>query len=58
MDLARDTLKQTMARLDRVSRKTKSNHVLYVVLFGLLVFFVVFFWIKVRNMLRWIGVIG
>jgi hypothetical protein len=34
MDIAKVTLKQTMKRLGRVSRKTRSNHVLYVVVFG------------------------
>lgn len=57
MDMAKLTLKQTMKKLDRVSRKTKSNHVLYVLLFGMALFFAVFFWIKVRNALQWIGIL-
>ena len=57
MDMAKVTLKQTMKRLDRVSKKTRSNHVLYVVLFGVLIFFCVFFWLKVRNLLRLIGIL-
>jgi predicted RNase H-like nuclease (RuvC/YqgF family) len=54
LDMAKLTLKQTMKRLDRVSKKTRSNHVLYVLLFGLALFFCAYFWIKVRNFLRWI----
>ena len=57
MDMAKLTLKQTMKRLDRVSKKTRSNHVLFVVLFGILIFFMVFFWIKVRNFLRFVGIL-
>ena len=57
MDMAKVTLKQTLKRLDRVSKKTRSNHVLYVVLFGVLIFFCVFFWLKVRNLLRLIGIL-
>ncbi|KAI8109081.1 hypothetical protein M9435_005497 [Picochlorum sp. BPE23] len=54
LDMAKMTLKQTMKRLDRVSKKSRSNHVLYVLLFGLALFFCAYFWIKVRNFLRWI----
>eukprot|EP00890_Picochlorum_soloecismus_P005608 jgi/Picsp_1/6048/NSC_03402-R1_cell division cycle 5-like protein len=41
LDIAKLTLKQTMKRLDRVAKKTRSNHVLYVLLFGLALFFFV-----------------
>ena len=57
MDMAKVTLKQTMKRLDRVSKKTRRNHVLYVVLFGVVIFFCVFFWLKVRNLLRFVGIL-
>lgn len=57
MDMAKVTLKQTMKRLDRVSKKTRGNHVLYVVLFGVVIFFCVFFWLKVRNLLRFVGIL-
>ena len=57
MESASLTLKQTMKRLDRVSRKTRSNHVLYVVVFGVAIFFAVFFWIKVRNFLKFVGIL-
>ena len=57
MDMAKVTLKQTMKRLDRVSKKTRSNHVLYVVLFGVVIFFFVYFWLKVRNLLRFVGIL-
>lgn len=55
MDMAKMTLKQTIKRLDRVSKKTRSNHVLYVLLFAIVLFFCAYFWIKVRNFLKWIG---
>ena len=54
METARLTLKQTVKRLDRVARKTKSNHVLYVFLFGVGLFFVAYFWIKVHKFLKWL----
>ena len=57
MDMAKVTLKQTMKRLDRGSKKTRGNHVLYVVLFGVVIFFCVFFWLKVRNLLRFVGIL-
>ena len=57
MDMAKVTLKQTMKRLDRVSKKTRGNPVLYVVLFGVVIFFCVFFWLKVRNLLRFVGIL-
>lgn len=57
MDIAKVTLKQTMKRLDRVSKKTRSNHVLFVVLFGVVIFFCVFLWLKVRNLLRFVGIL-
>jgi protein transport protein SFT1 len=54
METARLTLKQTVKRLDRVARKTKSNHVLYVLLFGIALFFIAYFFAKVNRVLRWI----
>lgn len=54
METARLTLKQTVKRLDRVARKTKSNHVLYVFLFGITLFFVAYFWIRVHRFLKWL----
>ena len=54
METARLTLKQTVKRLDRVARKTKSNHVLYVFLFGIGLFFVAYFWIRVHRFLKWL----
>ena len=57
MDVAKVTLKQTMKKLDRVSKLTRSNHVLFVVLFGVIVFFAVLFWLKVRSFLRFVGIL-
>jgi len=54
METARLTLKQTVKRLDRVARKTKSHHVLYVFLFGIALFFVAYFWIRVHRFLKWL----
>lgn len=55
METARLTLRQTVKRLDRVAKKTKSGHVAYVFLFGLALFFVVYAWAKVHRFLKWIG---
>ena len=33
------------------------DHVLFVVLFGVIVFFAVFFWLKVRSFLRFVGIL-
>jgi hypothetical protein len=54
METARLTLKQTVKRLDRVARKTKSNHVVYVFLFGIALFFIAYFFSRVHRFLKWL----
>lgn len=54
METARLTLKKTIKRLDRVARKTKSNHVIYVFLFGLALFMMLYAWSKVHRFLKWL----
>ena len=54
METARLTLRQTIKRLDRVAKKTRSNHVLYVFLFGIALFFVAYAWAKVHKFLKWL----
>jgi hypothetical protein len=54
METARLTLRKTVKRLDRVARKTRSNHVVYVFLFGLALFMAFYAWTKVQRLLAWI----
>ena len=54
METASLTLRQTVKKLDRVAKKTKSNHVLYVFLFGIVLFFVFYCWTKVYKFLKWL----
>eukprot|EP00887_Chlorella_sp_A99_P003053 scaffold9.g3053.t1 len=54
MEQARATLRQTMRKLNRAYRQSKSNHVLYVFLFAIAMFFVVYAWARVVRLLRWI----
>lgn len=46
MDQARASLRKTMKRLNRAYADSKSNHMLYLVLFAVALFFAVFFWNK------------
>ena len=54
MEQARASLKKTMKRLGRAYTQSKSNHMLYLVLFALALFFALFFWAKLHRVLRWI----
>ena len=54
MDTAKVTLKQTMKRLDKVARKTKSQHLLYVILFAFMILLGVYFWTKLLRLLRYL----
>jgi hypothetical protein len=54
METARATMRQTMKRLDRVARKTRSNHVIYVFLFAVVLFFAFYFWTRVYRLLKWL----
>lgn len=53
MDTAKASLRQTMKRLDEVARKTKSNHLLYVILFGLVILLGVYFWTKISKLFHY-----
>jgi len=54
MEQARLSLKKTMKRLNRAYTQSKSNHMLYLILFALGLFFFVYFWNRVIRLLRWI----
>jgi hypothetical protein len=54
MDTARLTLKKTLRRLDRVAKKSRSNHMVYVFLFAIALFMVVYAWSKVYRLLKWV----
>lgn len=54
MEAARLTLRQAMKRLDRAYKQSKSNHMIYLFVFALAMFFAVFFWSKVYRFFKWI----
>lgn len=54
MDQARASLRKTMKRLGRAYEQSRSNHMLYLILFALALFFGVFFWNKLRRLLGWV----
>lgn len=55
MEQARLSLRKTMKRLGRAFRQSKSNHMLYLMLFGLAMFFAVFFWSKLSRLWKWVS---
>ena len=54
MDAARASLRQTMRRLGLAYQQSRSNHMLYLFLFAIALFFAVYFWSKVYRFLKWI----
>jgi hypothetical protein len=54
VEQARLSLRKTMKRLGRAYRQSKSNHMLYLVLFALAMFFAVYSWSKLSRLLKWI----
>lgn len=54
LDQARQTLRQAMKKLNRAFRSSKSNHMTYVFVFALAIFFAVYWWNKVFKFLRWL----
>lgn len=54
MEKVKGALKGTMKRLNRAYKDSKSNHVTYLVLFALAMFFMVYSWHRVSSFLRWI----
>lgn len=54
MEKARAGLRKTVRRLNRTYEQSKSNHILYLLLFAVGVFTVLYTWIKFYRMIRWI----
>lgn len=54
MDQARASLKKTMRRLGRAYEQSRSNHMLYLILFALALFFGLYFWNRLYRLLKWI----
>lgn len=54
MEQARASLKKTMKRLGRAYEQSRSNHMLYLILFALALFFAVYFWNRLYRLLSWI----
>jgi protein transport protein SFT1 len=51
---AQMNLKATMKRLNRVFKRAKSNHMVYLLVFALAMFFAVFMFNKIHGFLAWI----
>ena len=54
MEQARSGLRKTMRRLNRTYERSKSNHILYLLLFAVGVFAVLYTWIKFYRLVRWV----
>ena len=54
LERSRTALKQGIRKLNRAFRQSKSNHLLYLAVFVLAIFFLVYFWSKVYRTIRWI----
>jgi hypothetical protein len=54
METTRLTMRKTMKRLKRALKNSKSNHVVYVFLFALAIFFVLYAWNKLYKIAKWI----
>lgn len=54
MEQARASLGQAMRKLRRAYRQSKSNHMLWVTLFALALFFAVYAWNRTYKLLSWI----
>lgn len=54
METAQLTLKVTMKRLNRAYRRSKSNHMVYLLLFALALFFAVYIWNRIYSFLSWV----
>lgn len=54
MEKARAGLRKTVRRLNRTYEQSKSNHILYLLLFAVGVFAVLYTWIKFYRMIRWL----
>jgi len=54
MEKARTGLRKTMRRLNRTYEQSKSNHILWLLLFAVGVFVLLYTWIKFYRLVRWI----
>lgn len=54
MEKARSSLRKTIKRIDRAYRDGKSNHMLYLFVFALTVFFIVYAWNRVYKLFKWL----
>ncbi|KAK9806518.1 hypothetical protein WJX73_006237 [Symbiochloris irregularis] len=53
LERSRMALKQGMRKLNRAFHQSKSNHLLYLALFVVAIFFTLYFWSKVYRFIRW-----
>ena len=53
MEQTKVALKHGMRRINRALKQSKSNHLLYLTLFVICIFFLVYFWTKVARWVRW-----
>ena len=54
MEKARTGLRKTMRRLNRTYEQSKSNHILYLLLFAVGVFVLMYSWLKFYRLVKWI----
>ncbi|BDA46283.1 probable Bet1-like protein At4g14600 [Coccomyxa sp. Obi] len=55
MERAKTDLKRGMRRLNRAFQQSRSNHLLYLVIFCIAVFFFLYMWAKMFRMVRWLS---
>lgn len=54
LDNAKVAMKRSMRRLNRALEQSKSNHLLYLVVFVLAVFFLIYLWAKFYRLMKWL----
>jgi hypothetical protein len=55
LERGRTELKRGMRRLNRAFQQSKSNHLLYLVIFCIAVFVFLYLWAKMFRLLRWLS---
>ena len=55
MERAKTDLKRGMRRLNRAFQQSRSNHLLYLVIFCIVIFFGLYMWAKMYRMVRWLS---
>lgn len=55
MERAKTDLKRGMRRLNRAFQQSRSNHLLYLVVFCIAVFFLLYMWAKMYRMVQWLS---